>query len=133
VTGTIRRWQSSRLVIVAADVLVVLTVYTAALVIRFEGAVPAFYGSRFASFLPLIVGAYVVVGFLADIYRPATSLNRVGAVVFMIGLGILLVVAIWSGTLRPIPLSVLAFGALGSVFGITGVRALASKSRREFA
>jgi hypothetical protein len=132
-TGTVRMWQSSRWVIVAADVLVVLTVYTAALVIRLEGAVPYFYASRFRSLLPLIVAAYVVVGFLAGIYKPTTSLNRVGAVVFMIGFGILVAVAYSSGTLRPIPLSVLALGAFGSALGFSGVRALASKSRRSFA
>ena len=61
-TGTIRRWLASRWVIVAADVLVVLTVYTAALVIRLEGSVPYSYASRFRSSLPFIVAAYVVVG-----------------------------------------------------------------------
>lgn len=131
-TGTIRTWLAGRWLLVAADVLVVLTVYTAALLIRLEGAVPYFYASRFRSFLPLIIAAYVVVGFLAGIYKPTMSLNRVGAVVFMIGFGILVAVAYSSGPLRPIPLSVLALGALGSVVGFTGVRALAWKPRRGF-
>ena len=119
--------------IVAADVLVIVTVYTAALVIRFEGVVPDSYASRFASFLPLIVAAYVVVGFLAGVYTPTTSLNRVGAVVLATGISIVVVVGFWPGTLRPVPASVLALGGLGSVVGLAGVRALAWNSRRGFA
>ena len=132
-TGTIRRWLSHRWAIVTADVLVVVMVYTAALVIRFEGVLPDLYASRFASFLPLIVAAYVAVGFLAGIYTPTTSLNRVGAVVLATGISIVVVVGFWPGTLRPVPASVLALGALGSVVGLAGVRALTWNSRRGFA
>jgi hypothetical protein len=133
VTGTIRSWLAGRWVIVAADVLVVVTVYTTALVIRLEGQVPSFYRSRFASALPWIAAAYVIVGFLAGMYTPTASRRRVGAVVLATGISIVVVVGIWPGALRPVPASVLALGALGSVVGFTGVRALAWNSRRGFA
>jgi hypothetical protein len=102
-------------------------------VFRFEGAVPDFYASRFASILPLTAATYVIVGFLAHTYTPTTSLRRVGAVVLVTGISIIVVVGIWPGTLRPAPLSVMALGALGSAVGFTGVRAMVWKSRRGFA
>ena len=129
-TGAVQRWLSHRWAIVAADVLVVLTVYTAALVIRFDGQVPSFYASRFASFLPLIVAAYVIVGLLARTYTSATSLVKVATWALLTGISTIVVAMFWP---NPIPRSVLALGAIGSVVGLTGVRALAWKSRRGFA
>jgi hypothetical protein len=133
VTGTLQKWLASRWSIVAVDVLIVSTVYAAALLFRFEGAIPDFYASRFASILPLIATTYVIVGFLARIYTPTTSLRRVSGVAFVSGISIVVVVAMWPGAIRPIPLSVLALGALGSLVGLIGVRALAWRSRRGFA
>ena len=69
-TETLQKWLASRWSIVAVDVLIVSTVYAAVLVFRFEGAVPDFYASRFASILPLIAATYVIVGFLTHIHIP---------------------------------------------------------------
>ena len=54
--GAVQGWLSGRWVLVVAYVLIVLTVYTAAL-IRFYGVVPVSYASRFASSLPVVVTA----------------------------------------------------------------------------
>lgn len=132
-TGTVEKGLSSRWIIVAVDVLIVFTVYTAALVIRFEGQVPDSYASRFASALPLIAAAYVIAGFLARTYTPTTPLHRVGAVVLFTGISIIVAGTIWPGTPSPIPISVLALGALGSLVGLIGVRVLAWHPRRGFA
>ena len=100
-TGTIRRWLAGRWVIVAVDVLVVLTVYIAALVIRFDGQVTSLYASRFASFLPLIVAAYVIVGLLARTYTSDTSLVNVATWALLTGISTIVIAMFWARTRYP--------------------------------
>jgi hypothetical protein len=114
-------WLSRSWVAIALDILLVLAVYLGTLLLRFDGAVPGEYLSGFWASIPFIATTYVVIGLLARSYSPGAPLVRVGAVALASGL---MVAAAGTLTVRPLPLSVMFLGALGSAIGLAGVRLL---------
>lgn len=125
--GEARRWWPGWAP-VALDALIVFLAHLGVLLVRLEGHVPQEYWRGFMEFIPLIVGVYVVGNLIARGYetdamlRVAAAALLSAAVVFAFG-------AFWPGELRPIPISVMAFGAVLTLLGFIGVRLAARRTR----
>ncbi len=100
--------------LVVLDLTLISAVYTAVLVLRFDGAVPGRYWSSFLVYLPIALAVHVAANSVAGLYGKvwlhagideASRILRAGA-----GAGLVLAVAMLPGS-RPVPASVVVLGA----------------------
>ena len=110
------------------DAAAVLTAYLVLLVLRFDGQVPGEYWENFVAYAPLVLLIHVLCNYLFGLYgqmwRYASIqearrvvLSGMSAGALVVGLG-----AAVGGPIHPVPLSVLALGALLSLVAIGAIR-----------
>ena len=123
------------------DLAVIIPCYLIPLVLRFDGSVPPDYWRSFLVFMPVVVVLHLLCNYLVGLYGQMwryASVEEARRVVLAGVLGGTLVVAvgeIWSPGLRPLPLSVVIFGAVLSLLGFGAIRfqsRLFSFRRRSF-
>jgi FlaA1/EpsC-like NDP-sugar epimerase len=107
------------------DLAVVSVAYLATIVLRFEGAIPEPYWRSFRTYLPVIVVAYLasnhLFGLYAEVWRYASIREARRVVLAAVTAGGLLTGA--NELLdRPLPISVMAFGAFLSLMGFGAIR-----------
>jgi FlaA1/EpsC-like NDP-sugar epimerase len=114
--------------LVLLDGLVVFVSFLAALVVRFEGAVPTHYWRNFWLAIPVAVIGYLYLNFTFGLYgqmwRYASirEARRVIASGLIMGLWLVASSVLLGGTLHILPLSVVALGAVFSLLGLGVIR-----------
>lgn len=107
------------------DLAVVCVAYLATLVLRFEGAIPGDYWRNFRLFMPAIAVVYLLTnqlfGLYAEVWRYA-SIREARRVLLAVVTAGGLVTGANELMDRPLPLSVMAFGAFLSLMGFGAVR-----------
>jgi FlaA1/EpsC-like NDP-sugar epimerase len=110
------------------DLAVIIPCYLVPLVLRFEGSVPRDNWRSFLVFMPVVVVLHLLCNYLVGLYGQMwryASVEEARRVVLAGVVGGALVVAvgeIWSPGLRPLPLSVVIFGAVLSLLGFGAIR-----------
>jgi FlaA1/EpsC-like NDP-sugar epimerase len=129
-------WRVTRLVFtLALDSGIVFACYLAALLLRFDGRIPAISVHTFHSLAPLIIAAYLISNQLFGIYRTAWQYGGIADVLSLArstGVATLVLFLLnWSQGRRDIPLSVIVVGGalifLASGFSKLSPRLLARR------
>lgn len=111
----VRRWPA-----IAADVVIVLAAYLGALLLRFDGAVPATHRSSAVVIVSSVAVGQVVMNYLFGAYSNDSTVRRVAFAGLV--MGVLVLTVTLSLDYRRLPLSVVVFGALVSLIGFIVVR-----------
>jgi FlaA1/EpsC-like NDP-sugar epimerase len=115
--------------LVVLDLGVILGAYLATLVLRFDGAVPDNFWRSFWAFMPVVAFLHLLSNYLFGLYGQMwryASVQEARRVVLAgvtaCGLVLFFAALLQEGGNRPLPLSVIAFGAILSFLGIGAVR-----------
>lgn len=132
-------WRALRLLFtLALDAAIVFACYLAALLLRFDGRVPAISVRTFHSLAPLIVIAYLLSNYLFGIYRTAWQYGGIADVISLAKstavATLVLFLLNWSQSRRDVPLSVIVVGG-ALIFLAAGFSKLSPRllARRQWA
>jgi FlaA1/EpsC-like NDP-sugar epimerase len=110
------------------DAAILVPAYLAPLILRFDGAVPREYWRNFLRFIPIVVVLHLLSNYLCGLYGQMwryASVEEARRVLLagFIGGALVVVMGVTGNVgLRPLPLSVMVFGAVLSLIGFGAVR-----------
>lgn len=107
------------------DLAIIIPCYLVPLVLRFEASVKPEYWRSFLAFMPLVVLLHLLSNYLVGLYGQMwryASVEEARRVVLAGVVGGVLVVAVGEIFSRPLPLSVVIFGAVLSLLGFGAIR-----------